>query len=104
MEDSSEVPAKLRQSFYNPLTNQFLDFNFWILHTDYTNLAVVYACEKIMAADGTCDPGSSYMWTLSRGTSHTAAEKERIQEIFQSMCLDMSSLRQIEHSDVCPMT
>ncbi|XP_052716842.1 retinol-binding protein 4-B-like [Crassostrea angulata] len=104
VEDSAEIPAKLRQSFYNPLTNQFLDFNFWILHTDYTNLAVVYACEKIMAADGTCDPGSSYMWTLSRGTSHTAAERERIQEIFQSVCLDMTSLRQIEHSDVCPMT
>lgn len=103
VESFPESPGKLRQSFYNPLTDQFLDFNFWILHTDYKNLAVVYACEKVMA-DGTCGPGSSYMWTLSRGMSHSAAEMERVQEVVQSVCLSMTSLRQMEHSAVCPVT
>nr|XP_022286283.1 retinol-binding protein 4-A-like [Crassostrea virginica] len=102
-EGNPEHPGKLRQSYYNPLKDQYLQFNFWVLYTDYDNLTVVYACEKTLG-DGTCDPGSTFIWTLSRGTSQSPAQKTKVQELSSSVCLDVASLRQMNHTTACPMT
>ena len=102
-EGNPEHPGKLRQSYYNPLKDQYLQFNFWVLYTDYDNLTVVYACEKTLG-DGTCDPGSTFIWTLSRGTSQSPAEKTKVQELSSAVCLDVASLRQMNHTTECPMT
>lgn len=102
-EGNPEHPGKLRQSYYNPLKDQYLQFNFWVLYTDYDNLTVVYACEKTLG-DGICDPGSTFIWTLSRGTSQSPAEKTKVQALSSSVCLDVASLRQMNHTTACPMT
>ncbi|XP_062566877.1 retinol-binding protein 4-B-like [Saccostrea cucullata] len=94
-------PAKLRQSYYNPMTKKIFSFNFWVLHTDYKNLAVVYDCEKTMT-DGTCSPGNIYLWTLSRGTKHTVVEKAKIKELGDAVCMDVLNLRQVKHNSTCP--
>ena len=102
-EGDIEHPGKLRQLYYNPLKDQYLQFNFWVLYTDYDNLTVVYACEKTLG-DGTCDPGSTFIWTLSTGTNQSPTEKTKVQELSSSVCLDVASLRQMNHTTACPMT
>lgn len=92
--------AKLQQNYFNPLTKKLFTFNFWVLHTDYKNLAVVYACEKTMV-DGTCNPSDTYLWTLSRGTSHTPAEMKTIKDVGSSVCMDVTHLRHVSHKSPC---
>ncbi|XP_062566871.1 uncharacterized protein LOC134229183 [Saccostrea cucullata] len=43
---STVEPAKLHQTFKNPFSKKPLSFHYWILHTDYSNMAVVFACQK----------------------------------------------------------
>jgi lipocalin len=93
--------AKLQQNYFNPLTKKLFTFNFWVLYTDYKNLTVVYSCEKTMT-DGTCSPADTYLWTLSRRTSHTPAEMKTIKDVGSSVCVDVPHLRHVEHKSACP--
>ncbi|XP_061197683.1 retinol-binding protein 4-A-like [Saccostrea echinata] len=95
---STEEPAKLHQTFNNPFSTKPLTFHYWILQTDYSNMAVVFACQKELG-DGTCSPGDTYLWTLSRTPNHTPAEMGKIDKLATSVCL--KKFRKVNHQSPC---
>ncbi|XP_071110436.1 purpurin-like [Haliotis cracherodii] len=99
---NKDFPQKNIVTFPGTLFGWFIGAKpYWVLRTDYTGFAVVYACWA-QADDGTCKPGKEFVWTLNRNPEgHTPDQWQQINAIIKDVCIDPSKMKPIKQTGNC---
>ncbi|XP_072045486.1 uncharacterized protein [Amphiura filiformis] len=87
-EDRS-VPAKMNLLLPNgPRVTE----PYWVLHTDYDNIAVIYSCHTIVPETGECQAGREKAWVIGRTTQLTDEQLQYVQQLLEGVCVDPARL------------
>lgn len=82
-------------------TKKATERNIWVAGTNYTGYAVMYSC-WMERFDGTCDPSSTFAYTLNRvREGHTAQELKEIEQILRHFCIDPADMSPIVQAGGC---
>ncbi|XP_046572917.1 purpurin-like [Haliotis rubra] len=99
---NKDFPQKNIVTFPGTLFGWFVGAKpYWVLRTDYTGFAVVYAC-WVKLDDGTCKPGKEFVWTLNRKPEgHTPEQWQQINAVIRDVCIDPLTMKSIEQTGKC---
>lgn len=82
------------------LAREQLQYDYWVLSTNYISYAIIYTCWTI-DGDGRC--GDSDVMVLSRRPSDLTSDVLQIvQEKLRQTCVDYNSLVKVKHDGACP--
>ena len=72
----------------------FIAGKYWVVYTDYTDHALVYSCVGT-GPDGTCLPGRSMAWFMSRNPSLTREAIAHMEYLLEVMCVNPMRLKNL---------
>lgn len=73
---------------------------YWVIDTDYTSYAVVYACFHVNATSGTCDSNQVNAWVVGRDKTLSEAKMNAsIALIEDQLCLDFTQFHTIPQNN-----
>ena len=93
-------PAKFYVQFNTWYIKTGWSNTFYVVDTDYTGYAVIYACREVFS-NGKCNPSKAFVLTLNRvKEGHTQMELDKIDAVIPQLCVN-KALQMIQHTGKC---